>query len=317
MGLAGLSPVSALGNSTQVAAVRPLLSIPRSALAATCDANNLPYVEDPSNTDEAFDRVRIRSAALSLARQSPTEPQDGAVPTKDELARLAGFMSFVRAEQRADVDDVLARSVSVNKRWGAVEIDVDEFLKCENTDVQDQGVFIKRFLCSSLSPHCRFAVVARLLEFTASRSKPVKAPTARGMRQWLQKTHAEYSAHAGKLHSIQMGKKRVSPAERTAARDDLTKLLERKCAAGGCLAQPVQPLKPRSAKAFRVSFAHSVMHHVCIYFAVPFAVRARHDRPLARDRRQGTGFAIRLCSPRARCRQGHSHHAQWPVGIWY
>jgi len=72
------------------------------------------------------------------------------------------------------------------------------------------------------------------------------------MREWLHKTHAEYMLHARKLHSIQMGKQRVSPAERTAARDALTKLLERKCAAGGCLAQPVQPTKPRAAKAFRV-----------------------------------------------------------------
>ena len=160
MGLAGLSPVSALGNSTQVAAARPLLSIPRSALEATCTENNLPFVEDPSNADEAFDRVRIRAAALALPRQDSSQQttDSGAAPSKDELARLAGFMSFVRTEQRADVDDVIASCVSVNKRWGAVELDVQEFLKCDSIDVQDQGgctmgfaghtPLIAHFLCS-------------------------------------------------------------------------------------------------------------------------------------------------------------------------
>ena len=231
-----------------------MLSIPRSALTATCVAHSLPFVEDPSNEDEAYDRVRIRSAALSLPRQEGTQQaQASAAPTKDELARLTGFLSFVRAEQRADVDDVIASSVTVNKRWGAVELDVQAFLQCESTDIQDQGS--SRHYCSPAGlPHASCcAVIARLLEFTASRSKPVKAPTARGLREWLHKTHAEYTQYAHKLHSIQMGKKRVSPAERTAARDALTKLLERKCAAGGCLAQPVQPTKPRAAKAFRVS----------------------------------------------------------------
>jgi hypothetical protein len=209
--------------------------VPRSALEATCTANGISFICDPSNADEAFDRVRIRNAALGLPRDGAEALPD--TPSKDEVARLVNFLSFVRAEQRAEVDDAIAACVHVSKRWGAVELDVTAFLACADTDVQDQ-------------------VIARLLEFTAARSKPVKTPTAVGMRHWLHKTHAEYLQHASQLHSIQMGQQRVTPAERTAARASLTKLLERKCAAGGCLAQPVQSSKPRSAGAYRVSSKH-------------------------------------------------------------
>ncbi len=46
---------------------RPFLDIPKARLLATLEARGLSWIEDPSNADEAFERVRLRKAAPMLA----------------------------------------------------------------------------------------------------------------------------------------------------------------------------------------------------------------------------------------------------------
>lgn len=66
-GLAGMRPVSVLPSGLQLC--RPLLGVSKQDLVAVCETHGLTYVEDPSNRNERFARVRLRAAAESLERE--------------------------------------------------------------------------------------------------------------------------------------------------------------------------------------------------------------------------------------------------------
>ncbi len=68
-GLAGMARESTLDG---VALMRPLLDVPRSALAAVAAESGLSIVDDPSNADPRFDRVRMRSLMPQLAAHGLT-----------------------------------------------------------------------------------------------------------------------------------------------------------------------------------------------------------------------------------------------------
>lgn len=56
-------------NKAAVKLVRPLLSVSKAELRATCNRFEQPWIEDPTNNSLAYDRVRIRKvwcAALSV-----------------------------------------------------------------------------------------------------------------------------------------------------------------------------------------------------------------------------------------------------------
>lgn len=63
-GLGGMRPVTTIANygDRQIDLVRPLLNVPRAALASMLRSQKLDWIEDPSNELERFERVRIRGA---------------------------------------------------------------------------------------------------------------------------------------------------------------------------------------------------------------------------------------------------------------
>jgi tRNA(Ile)-lysidine synthase len=63
-GLAAMAPVSERGAITLV---RPLLGFSKARLLGYLRASRLPFVQDPSNENEAFERVRLRHAMKALA----------------------------------------------------------------------------------------------------------------------------------------------------------------------------------------------------------------------------------------------------------
>ena len=58
-GLSGIAPLMLLPKRTRL--VRPLLNVSRSELRAYLKEMNQSWIEDPSNSDEAYERVRIRN----------------------------------------------------------------------------------------------------------------------------------------------------------------------------------------------------------------------------------------------------------------
>lgn len=63
-GLAGMAPVGRLG---ELPLLRPLLGLTKADLVAFCEAAGQPYVTDPSNTNDAYARARLRKLAPALA----------------------------------------------------------------------------------------------------------------------------------------------------------------------------------------------------------------------------------------------------------
>lgn len=62
-GLVGICAVSQWGG---VALLRPFLDLPKARLVASLEAIGAKWIEDPSNDDDAFERVRVRKAMGAL-----------------------------------------------------------------------------------------------------------------------------------------------------------------------------------------------------------------------------------------------------------
>lgn len=65
-GLDGLAGIPMQGHWAGVKVLRPLLDMPKSRLVATLTASGLEWLEDPSNDDTRFERVRLRRAMDAL-----------------------------------------------------------------------------------------------------------------------------------------------------------------------------------------------------------------------------------------------------------
>ncbi|HET9811991.1 MAG TPA: tRNA lysidine(34) synthetase TilS [Sphingomicrobium sp.] len=71
-GLAGMRPVAPIpGSGANARLLRPLLGWRRSELRAVCDASGITPVDDPSNADERFERVRIRRGLAAVGWLDP------------------------------------------------------------------------------------------------------------------------------------------------------------------------------------------------------------------------------------------------------
>ncbi|WP_019644592.1 tRNA lysidine(34) synthetase TilS [Novispirillum itersonii] len=77
-GVSGLSGMSAVSYLPECRVLRPLLGIPKARLQATLQQQGQPWISDPSNESDRYQRVQMRQAAPQMASLGLTE------------ARLAG-----------------------------------------------------------------------------------------------------------------------------------------------------------------------------------------------------------------------------------
>jgi tRNA(Ile)-lysidine synthase len=109
-GLAGMAPVS---ERAACRVLRPLLEVPRARLEATLRQAGQGWIEDPSNRDPAYLRVRLRRAEAVLE-----EAGLGAA----RLAATAARLGRARAALEAGVAALLARAALVHPA-GFVRLD--------------------------------------------------------------------------------------------------------------------------------------------------------------------------------------------------
>ncbi|MGE0665214.1 MAG: tRNA lysidine(34) synthetase TilS [Sphingomonadales bacterium] len=102
-GLAGMAGEAAPAWPGAPVRIRPLLGVPRQRLAATLRAAGQDWVEDPSNHDPAFARVRVRSVWSKLAPLGITP---------ERLAGTARRMARARAALDAEAQALIAVSSS-------------------------------------------------------------------------------------------------------------------------------------------------------------------------------------------------------------
>ena len=88
-GLDGLSGMRAVQKMDDVTLCRPFLSVPKSELMETCEANDILFFEDPSNEDDGFARVRLRGSMDVLRGEGLTAKRLGVTASRMARARYA------------------------------------------------------------------------------------------------------------------------------------------------------------------------------------------------------------------------------------
>jgi len=101
-GLAAMAPVSARDG---IRLLRPLLGVPKASLVAYLRARRQPWIEDPSNRDAAYARVRLRALLPALAAEGLTA---------ERLAETAARLGQARAALGAACDALLAQAAETH-----------------------------------------------------------------------------------------------------------------------------------------------------------------------------------------------------------
>ena len=117
-GMADVAPLPVWPEGYDLSLVRPLLTAGRNDLREFLMGFGAEWVEDPSNTNIAFERVRVRK----LLRDNP-----------DKVQRLEGVLSHAVSQRISDADHLsvwAAQHVNFHV-GGAAEFDVPAFSKLE------------------------------------------------------------------------------------------------------------------------------------------------------------------------------------------
>ncbi len=101
-GLDGLSAMAPVSETAGLRLLRPLLAIPKARLMESLRERDLPWIDDPSNADPAFARVRLRRLLPELAREGMSPARLGSATQHLGRARIA---------LETEVATVLARAV--------------------------------------------------------------------------------------------------------------------------------------------------------------------------------------------------------------
>lgn len=116
-GLTGMRSATAIaaGPGPAVRLLRPLLDLPRASLTSTVVARGQAYIDDPSNDDERYERVRARRWLASCASSSEFFSQSGLLATS---SRMVAATERLR-EQEATLFEVLG---GVFTYWGGASL---------------------------------------------------------------------------------------------------------------------------------------------------------------------------------------------------
>jgi tRNA(Ile)-lysidine synthase len=150
----GLAGMAALVELPELRLLRPLLGVPRARLTATLQARDVPWLDDPSNSDPRFERARLRIGSLStpmpVARGAAA--QDRAAQDRAAQDRAAQDRA---AQDRAARERALARAAV-----DVLEIDPD------GLPIIDRAGF------AGLPPELQAGLLSRLVQALAGRDHP-------------------------------------------------------------------------------------------------------------------------------------------------
>lgn len=165
-GIRGLSGMRA-DERGAVLLERPLLQVSRAALRATLQAAGHPWIDDPSNEDDRFERVRLRKAAPML-RELGLSPE--------AVARSAARLERALAPLDRMARDFLSRHVEVRPEGFAI-VDLASFRKLED--------------------EIAIGVLERLLGHLGGGSEPPRLMAVEALQQWLRRGEAKARTLAG------------------------------------------------------------------------------------------------------------------------
>lgn len=93
-GVSGLSAMAAVRSQDGIDLLRPMLSITRAQLRSFLAAQDIGWIEDPSNHDPRFDRIRTRNALsqldqIGITAETLSRVADNLAQAREALARYA------------------------------------------------------------------------------------------------------------------------------------------------------------------------------------------------------------------------------------
>jgi len=103
-GLEGLAGMASISERTHLRLLRPLLDVPRARLRKILETADQPWIEDPSNEDRAFARVRIRAVLPVLDREGVTV---------ERLVEMTRQLAHSRAELEGATAALLAEQATL------------------------------------------------------------------------------------------------------------------------------------------------------------------------------------------------------------
>ena len=118
-GVDGLSGMSATRSDDGITWVRPLLDVRRDDLRTYLTQHKVDWVDDPSNDDTRFDRIKIRKAMPALAELGLTTER--LVQTAAQMSRARDALALATVE--------LAKNCVAISEAGEVNIDLATFTK--------------------------------------------------------------------------------------------------------------------------------------------------------------------------------------------
>jgi tRNA(Ile)-lysidine synthase len=118
-GLAAMPPSRPLDKGLGIPLIRPLLDLSRDAIKLFAEAEGLPWREDPTNRDPAYDRAFLRTEVFPLLQEKYDRPTEA-------LARAAGLMrEYVDATLTPALEDRWSRAYTADEEGGGtLSIDV-------------------------------------------------------------------------------------------------------------------------------------------------------------------------------------------------
>ncbi|MEM9472628.1 MAG: tRNA lysidine(34) synthetase TilS [Pseudomonadota bacterium] len=257
---AGVDGLSAMQPRTQLngmTIVRPLLEVSRARLRATLARSGADWVDDPTNRDKAFERVRVRQV-LSLL--------EGEGVDRSALARSSRRLSRARAAL-AHAADALAQDAVVHEGCGFARILREPFLqapdeiqlRCLLTATGAYGGGMAQSLSGAEAllawmqsgagrartfAGCR--IVRRSAEFVVGREgervdeTPVRLEPGQRVAEWDRRYHITASRHAcpGELKVLREVEKNLLPARPASVPDFVWQGLPAVIAAGNQVILP-------------------------------------------------------------------------------
>lgn len=162
-GVDGLSAMSEAREADGILWLRPLLNLSRAELRDWMQARDIPWIDDPSNDDDRFARVRLRKAAGAFADLGLSA---------DRLSTAATSMARARVALEARAQDVARRIADVS--YGVLHFDGSAL--------------------ATIEPETRLRLLAQGLKWTASAAyRPRLASLEAVLAQTLE-------GHAATLH---------------------------------------------------------------------------------------------------------------------
>lgn len=120
-GVEGLGAMPARQSLAGITVLRPLLGARRADLRHYARVRHVPWVEDPSNADDRYDRVKMRRLLPLLE-----EAGIGAETLAATAGRMQGARTALAARARAALDDMTPREVwayTWPDEWGVIALD--------------------------------------------------------------------------------------------------------------------------------------------------------------------------------------------------